>query len=82
MEKLFLPSFTWEAIDFSADKLRIWRYGTRNVSDIQPMRIQPASFAFTLLLGLLASVPYSGIDMSLPALASLSARGPQVSALR
>ena len=34
------------------------------------MRIQPASFAFTLLLGLLASVPYSGIDMSLPALAA------------
>jgi len=33
------------------------------------MQIQPASFAFTLLLGLLASVPYSGIDMSLPALA-------------
>jgi MFS transporter, DHA1 family, multidrug resistance protein len=31
------------------------------------MRIQPASFAFTLLLGLLASVPYSGIDMNLPA---------------
>jgi DHA1 family bicyclomycin/chloramphenicol resistance-like MFS transporter len=27
------------------------------------VRIQPASFAFTLLLGLLASVPYSGIDI-------------------
>jgi DHA1 family bicyclomycin/chloramphenicol resistance-like MFS transporter len=37
------------------------------------MRIQPASFAFTLLLGLLASVPYSGIDMSLPALAATGA---------
>ena len=37
------------------------------------MRIQPASFAFTLVLGLLASVPYSGIDMSLPALAATAA---------
>src|SRR5262249_55264934 len=37
------------------------------------MRIQPASFAFTLLLGLFASVPYSGIDMSLPALAATAA---------
>jgi DHA1 family bicyclomycin/chloramphenicol resistance-like MFS transporter len=37
------------------------------------MRIQPASFAFTLLLGLLASVPYSGVDMSLPALAATGA---------
>jgi DHA1 family bicyclomycin/chloramphenicol resistance-like MFS transporter len=37
------------------------------------MRIQPASFAFTLLLGLLASVPYSGIDMNLPALAATGA---------
>ena len=31
------------------------------------MRIQPGSFTFTMLLGLLASVPYSGIDMNLPA---------------
>jgi MFS transporter, DHA1 family, multidrug resistance protein len=37
------------------------------------MRIRPASFAFTLLLGLLASVPYSGIDMHLPALAATGA---------
>ena len=37
------------------------------------MRIQPTSFAFMLLLGLLASVPYSGIDMSLPALAATAA---------
>jgi DHA1 family bicyclomycin/chloramphenicol resistance-like MFS transporter len=37
------------------------------------MRIQPASFAFTVLLGLLASVPYSGIDMNLPALAATGA---------
>jgi DHA1 family bicyclomycin/chloramphenicol resistance-like MFS transporter len=37
------------------------------------MRIQPASFAFTLLLGLLASVPYSGIDMNLPAFAATGA---------
>ena len=37
------------------------------------MRIQPASFGFTLLLGLLASVPYSGIDMNLPALAATGA---------
>ena len=34
------------------------------------MRIQPASFAFTLLLGSLAAVPYSGIDINLPALAA------------
>jgi MFS transporter, DHA1 family, multidrug resistance protein len=37
------------------------------------MQIQPASFAFTLLLGFLAAVPYSGIDMNLPALAATSA---------
>ena len=42
-------------------------------SDLRPVRIQPASFAFTLLLGLLASVPYSGIDMNLPALAATGA---------
>jgi len=34
------------------------------------MQIQPASFAFTLLLGFLAAVPYSGIDINLPALAA------------
>jgi MFS transporter, DHA1 family, multidrug resistance protein len=37
------------------------------------MRIQPESFAFTLLLGLLASIPYSGIDMNLPAFAATGA---------
>ena len=37
------------------------------------MRIQPASFAFTLLLGLLASVPYSGIDISLPVAIGMAA---------
>ncbi|MEA2917601.1 MAG: transporter, family, multidrug resistance protein [Bradyrhizobium sp.] len=37
------------------------------------MRFQPTSFAFTLLLGLLASVPSFGIDMSLPALAAMGA---------
>jgi DHA1 family bicyclomycin/chloramphenicol resistance-like MFS transporter len=37
------------------------------------MPIQPSSFAFTLLLGLLAAVPYSGIDINLPALAATGA---------
>jgi DHA1 family bicyclomycin/chloramphenicol resistance-like MFS transporter len=37
------------------------------------MQIQPASFAFTLLLGCLAAVPYSGIDINLPALAATGA---------
>ena len=37
------------------------------------MQIQPASFAFTLLLGFLAAVPYSGIDINLPALAATGA---------
>ncbi len=37
------------------------------------MQIQPASFAFTLLLGLLTAVPYSGIDINLPALAATGA---------
>jgi MFS transporter, DHA1 family, multidrug resistance protein len=37
------------------------------------MPIQPASFAFTLLLGFLAAVPYSGIDINLPALAATGA---------
>ena len=34
------------------------------------MQIQPTSFAFTLPLGFLAAVLYSGIDISLPALAA------------
>lgn len=37
------------------------------------MQIQPASFAFTLLIGFLAAVPYSGIDINLPALAATGA---------
>jgi MFS transporter, DHA1 family, multidrug resistance protein len=41
------------------------------------MPIQPASFVFTMLLGLLAAVPYSGIDINLPA---LSATGTTVGA--
>src|SRR5262249_49858196 len=36
-------------------------------------RIQSTSFAFTLLLGALAAVPYSGIDINLPALAASGA---------
>jgi DHA1 family bicyclomycin/chloramphenicol resistance-like MFS transporter len=37
------------------------------------MQIRPASFGFTLLLGSLAAVPYSGIDINLPALAATGA---------
>jgi len=37
------------------------------------VRIQPASFAFTLLLGFLAAVPYSSIDINLPALTATGA---------
>jgi DHA1 family bicyclomycin/chloramphenicol resistance-like MFS transporter len=37
------------------------------------MQFQPASLSFTLLLGLLAAVPYSGIDINLPALAATGA---------
>jgi len=37
------------------------------------MRIQSTSFSFTLLLGSLAAVPYSGIDINLPALAATGA---------
>jgi DHA1 family bicyclomycin/chloramphenicol resistance-like MFS transporter len=37
------------------------------------MTIQPASVAFTLLLGFLAAVPYSGIDINLPAMAMTGA---------
>ncbi|VIO77725.1 multidrug effflux MFS transporter [Bradyrhizobium ivorense] len=37
------------------------------------MQIQPTSLAFTLLLGFLAAVPYSGIDINLPALAATGA---------
>jgi DHA1 family bicyclomycin/chloramphenicol resistance-like MFS transporter len=43
------------------------------VPDARFMQIQRASFAFTLLLGFLASVPYSGIDINLPALAATGA---------
>ena len=41
--------------------------------DNRAVRIQPTSFAFTLLLGFLAAVPYSGIDVNLPALAATGA---------
>jgi DHA1 family bicyclomycin/chloramphenicol resistance-like MFS transporter len=37
------------------------------------VQIQPSSFAFTLLLGFVAAVPYSGIDINLPALAATGA---------
>jgi DHA1 family bicyclomycin/chloramphenicol resistance-like MFS transporter len=37
------------------------------------MQIRPTSLAFTLLLGFLAAVPYSGIDINLPALAATGA---------
>jgi len=37
------------------------------------VQIQPTSFAFTLPLGFLAAVLYSGIDISLPALAATGA---------
>lgn len=37
------------------------------------MKIQPASAAFIVLLGFLAAVPYSGIDINLPALAATGA---------
>lgn len=37
------------------------------------MRIEPDTLAFTLLLGALAAVPYSGIDINLPALAATGA---------
>jgi DHA1 family bicyclomycin/chloramphenicol resistance-like MFS transporter len=37
------------------------------------MQIRPTSFGFTLLLGFLAAVPYSGIDINLPALAATGA---------
>jgi MFS transporter, DHA1 family, multidrug resistance protein len=37
------------------------------------VQIQPASFAFTLLLGVLAALPCSGIDINLPALAATGA---------
>lgn len=37
------------------------------------MRIHPTSFAFTLLLGFIAAVPYLGIDINLPALAATGA---------
>jgi MFS transporter, DHA1 family, multidrug resistance protein len=72
MGTLIFPSFVWEAV-LRGHAPHLTMCGTKYLSDIQPMRIQPASFAFTLLLGLLASVPYSGIDMSLPALAATGA---------
>ncbi len=37
------------------------------------MSFQPTSLIFTLLLGLLAAVPYSGIDINLPALSATAA---------
>ncbi len=37
------------------------------------MRIRSTSFAFTLLLGFLAAVPYSGIDINLPAISATGA---------
>ena len=37
------------------------------------MQIRSTSFSFTLLLGFLAAVPYSGIDINLPALAATGA---------
>jgi DHA1 family bicyclomycin/chloramphenicol resistance-like MFS transporter len=37
------------------------------------VQIQPACFSFTLLLGFLAAVPYSGVDINLPALAATGA---------
>ena len=37
------------------------------------MQIKPTSFTFTLLLGFLAAVPYSGIYINLPALAATGA---------
>jgi DHA1 family bicyclomycin/chloramphenicol resistance-like MFS transporter len=37
------------------------------------MQIRPSSFAFMLMLGFLAAVPYSGIDINLPALAGTGA---------
>jgi DHA1 family bicyclomycin/chloramphenicol resistance-like MFS transporter len=37
------------------------------------MQIRPTSLGFTLLLGFLAAVPYSGIDINLPTLAATGA---------
>jgi DHA1 family bicyclomycin/chloramphenicol resistance-like MFS transporter len=37
------------------------------------MQIRPTSFSFTLLLGFLSAVPYSSIDINLPALAATGA---------
>src|SRR5580704_14395318 len=37
------------------------------------MQIRPSSFVFMLMLGFLAAVPYSGIDINLPALAATGA---------
>jgi MGT family glycosyltransferase len=46
---------------------------SESLSKVGTMQIQPTSFAFTLLLGFLAAVPYSGIDINLPALAATGA---------
>jgi len=44
-----------------------------NHPKIPEMQIQSSSFGFTLLIGFLAAVPYSGIDINLPALAATGA---------
>jgi DHA1 family bicyclomycin/chloramphenicol resistance-like MFS transporter len=41
--------------------------------ELDIMQIQPTSVSFTLLLGFLAALPYSGIDINLPALAATGA---------
>src|ERR1700736_736512 len=41
--------------------------------DTLPMRVPPASMAFTLLLSFLVALPSFGIDMSLPALTAMGA---------
>jgi DHA1 family bicyclomycin/chloramphenicol resistance-like MFS transporter len=48
--------------------------------DIRPVRIPPASTAFTLLLGFLVALPSFGIDMSLPALTATGAALPVAAA--
>jgi MFS transporter, DHA1 family, multidrug resistance protein len=42
-------------------------------SEIRAVQIQPASLGFTLMLGFLAAVPYSSLDINLPALAATGA---------
>jgi DHA1 family bicyclomycin/chloramphenicol resistance-like MFS transporter len=53
--------------------LSSFRNGQQQHLNVRAMQIQPASFTFTLLLGFLAAVPYSGIDINLPALAATGA---------